>query len=227
MDRPDHTTELFRVTSNLFLFLTSFRRKVRHGVRVDIRDASDRLEEIFGQMAGEVRQDPRLEALYEKVKYPLVVLADEILLHSGWESAPQWEGQLLEEKMFGTNIGGEKYFSIANELRPDDTELAAILFTGIALGFGGKYRERPEKLSEVRKRLYRQNAEYMATLGDKITPAAYHVDPQPAKKLSPLLNLYRVLIVAFGVLVLYYILAFALWGQSMTELREAAKAMGL
>jgi type IV/VI secretion system ImpK/VasF family protein len=226
-DRPDHTTDLFRVTANLFLFLTSFRRKVRHGVRVDLRDAADRLEEIFGQMAGEAKQDPRLEALYEKAKYPLVVLADEILLHSSWEFAPQWEGQLLEEKMFGTNIGGEKYFSIANELRPDDTELAALLFTGIALGFGGKYRERPEKLSEVRKRLYRHNAEYIASLGEKITPAAYHVDPQPAKKLSPLLNLYRVLIVALGVLVLYYILAFALWGQSLGELREAAKAMGL
>ncbi len=226
-ERPDHTTELFRVTSNLFLFLTSFRRKVRRGVRVELRDASDRLEEIFGQMAGEVKEDPRLESLYEKAKYPLVVLTDEILLHSGWESAPQWEGQLLEEKYFGTNIGGEKYFSMANELRPDDTELAAVLFTGIALGFGGKYRERTEKLSEVRKRLYRQNAEYIASLGDKITPAAYHVDAQPAKKLSPLLNLYRVLIVAFGVLVLYYILAFALWGQSMSELREAAKAMGL
>lgn len=225
--RPDHTTELFRLTSPLFLFLTSFRRKVRRGVRVDLRDASDRLEEIFGQMAGESRQDPRLESLYEKVKYPVVVLADEILLHSGWEFAPQWEGQLLEEKYFNTNIGGEKYFSIANEIKPDDTELAAILFTGIALGFGGKYRERPEKLSEVRKRLYRLNAEYIATLGEKITPEAYHVDAQPARKLSPLLNLYRVLIVAFGVLVLYYILAFALWGQSMGELRDAARAMGL
>jgi len=225
--RPDHTTELFRLTAPLFLFLTSFRRKVRRGVKVDLRDAADRLEEIFGQMGGESRQDPRLESLYEKVKYPLVVLADEILLHSGWEFAPQWESQLLEERYFSTNIGGEKYFSIANEIKPDDTELAAVLFTGIALGFGGKYRERPEKLSEVRKRLYRLNAEYIASLGDKITPAAYHVDPQPARKLSPLLNLYRVLIVAFGVLVLYWILAFVLWGQSMGELREAAKAMGI
>jgi type IV/VI secretion system ImpK/VasF family protein len=225
--RPDHTTELFRLTAPLFLFLTSFRRKVRRGIRVELAEASDRLEEIFGQMGGESRQDPRLESLYEKVKFPLVVLADEILLHSGWEAAPQWEAQLLEEKYFSTNIGGEKYFSIANEIKPDDTELAAVLFTGITLGFGGKYRERPEKLSEVRKRLYRLNAEYIASLGDKITPAAYHVDPQPSRKLSPLLNLYRVLIVAFGVLVLYWILAFVLWGQSMGELREAARAMGL
>ncbi|MGH9369726.1 MAG: DotU family type IV/VI secretion system protein [Thermoanaerobaculia bacterium] len=229
MDRPqDYTAELFRVTSKLFLFLTAFRRRVRKGVRVELRDAADRLEEILTEQAREVRDDARLEALYEKVRYPLVVLADEILLHTGWEHAGPWEAQLLEEKYFGTNIGGEKYFSIANELDASkDTELAAVLYTGIALGFGGKYRERPEKLSEVRKRLYRTNAEWLATLGDKITPDAYHVLPEPARKLSPLLNLYRVLIVAFGVLVLYYILAFVLWETSMKELKEAARAMGL
>jgi hypothetical protein len=71
------------------------------------------------------------------------------------------------------------------------------------------------------------NAEWIATLGEKLTPEAYQVLPQPARKLSPLLNLYRVLIVAFGVLILYYILAFVLWGTAMGELRQAAKAMGL
>ncbi len=229
MDKPrDNTAEIFRATSKLFLFLTAFRRRVRKGLRVELRDVSDRLDEIFSDLGREVRDDPKLESLYEKARYPLVVLADEILLHSGWEYAPQWERQLLEEKYFNTNIGGEKYFSIANELDPTrDVELAAILSTGIALGFGGKYRERPEKLAEARKRLYRMNAEWIATLGDKITPEAYQVLPQPARKLSPLINLYRVLIVAFGVLVLYYILAFALWGTSMDELRQAARGMGL
>jgi type IV/VI secretion system ImpK/VasF family protein len=226
-ERTDHTTEIFRLSSKLFLFLTSFRRKVRKGLRVEIHEAASRLEETFAEQARDARQDARLDALYEKVRYPLVVLADEILLHSGWEYASQWEEQILEQKYFGTNIGGEKYFTIANELRPEDVELAAILFAGIALGFGGKYRERPEKLSEVRKRLYRQNAEYIAALGDKITPEAYHVDAVPARRLSPLINLYRVLIVAFGLLVLYYLVAFFLWRNSMEELREAAKAMGL
>jgi type IV/VI secretion system ImpK/VasF family protein len=226
-ERLDPTTELFRLVAKLLLFLTSFRRKVRKGLKVELFEAQGRLDEIFADQARQARQDPRLEALYEKVRYPLVVLADEILLHSGWEYAGQWEGQLLEEKTFGTNIGGEKYFSMVTELRPDDVAVAAILYTGITLGFGGKYRERPEKLSEVRKRLYRQSAEYFANLGDKITPAAYHVDPQPQRRLSPLVNLYRVLIVAFGLLVLYYVVAFFLWRGSMEELRAAAKAMGL
>jgi type IV/VI secretion system ImpK/VasF family protein len=225
--RPDYVTEIFRLTSGLFLFLTSFRRKVRKGVQIELSEASNRLDEILAAMAREAREDPKLDALYEKVRYPLVVLADEILLHTGWEHADQWNSHLLEERLFGSNIGGEKYFTIANEIRSEDTELAAILYTGIALGFRGKYRERPEKLAEVRQRLYRLNAEYVATFGDKITPAAYHVDPTPARRLSPLINLYRVLIVAFGILVLYYALTFALWSSSLSELRAAARAIGV
>ena len=225
--RPDYTTAIFRLTAGLFLFLTSFRRKVRKGVSVELSEASARLDEIFAAQAREAREDPKLEALYEKTRYPLVVLADEILLHSGWDHAAEWENHLLEEKVFGSNIGGEKYFSIANEMRPEETELAAILYTGIALGFGGKYRERPEKLADVRQRLYRMNAEYIASFGDKITPAAYHVDATPARRLSPLINLYRVLIVGGGVLVLYYILTFALWSSSLAALRAAARAMGI
>lgn len=226
-ERPDYTTALFRLTSELFLFLTSFRRKVRKGVKVEVSEAASRLDEIFAAQVREARQDPKLEALYEKARYPLVVLADEILLHSGWEHSAEWENQLLEEKVYGSNIGGEKYFTIASEIRPEETELAAILYTGIALGFGGKYRERPERLSEIRQRLYRLNAEYLATFGDKITPSAYHVDPTPQRRLSPLLNLYRVLIVAGGILILYWVLAFALWSSSIADLRAAARAMGI
>jgi type IV/VI secretion system ImpK/VasF family protein len=225
--RADYVTEIFQLTSGLFLFLTSFRRKVRKGVRIELSEASSRLDEIFAAMAREAREDPKLDALYEKVRYPLVVLADEILLQSGWEHADLWDSHLLEGRLFGSNIGGEKYFTIANEIRSEDTELAAILYTGIALGFGGKYRERPEKLADVRQRLYRLNAEYVASFGDKITPAAYHVDPTPARRLSPLINLYRVLIVAFGILILYYALTFALWSSSLSELRAAARAIGV
>jgi hypothetical protein len=75
VDKPrDDTAELFRVTAPLFLFLTAFRRRVRKGLRVDLRDVSDRLDEIFAEQGRRAREDPRLEALYEKARYPLVVL---------------------------------------------------------------------------------------------------------------------------------------------------------
>ena len=48
------------------------------------------------------RKDPRLDALYQKAKYPLVILADEIILNSDWQHSTIWEQNLLEQKYFNT-----------------------------------------------------------------------------------------------------------------------------
>ena len=221
----DSTTELFRVSSRLFLFLSSFRQKVRRGIRMEPSAVAGDLEQIFDEQARAVRGEPRLEALYEKARYPLVVLADEILLHSGWDRAPEWEQHIMEEKYFRTNIGGDQFFAIAKELRPEDVEIASIVFTGLALGFRGKYRERPEKAIEVKNRVYRLLAEYLADVGDKITPEAYHVTAAPARKLSPAVTLARVAIVGVGLLVLYYAITWLMWARSVDDLRAVVQAV--
>lgn len=221
----DSTTELFRVSSRLFLFLSSFRQKVRRGIRMEPSAVAGDLEEIFDEQARAVRGEPRLEALYEKARYPLVVLADEILLHSGWDRAAEWEQHIFEEKYFRTNIGGDQFFAIAKDLRPEDVELASVMFTGLALGFRGKYRERPEKAVEVKNRVYRLLAEYLADVGDKITPEAYHVTAAPARKLSPAVTLARVAIVGVGLLVLYYAITWLMWARSVDDLRSVVQAV--
>jgi type IV/VI secretion system ImpK/VasF family protein len=221
------TTDLFRVCSRLFLFLSSFRQKVRRGVRLEPDAVAADLQEIFDEQARAVRGDPRLDMLYEKARYPLMVLADEILLHSGWDRASEWEQHLFEEKYFKTNIGGDQFFTIAKELRPEDVELASIIFAGLALGFRGKYRERPEKAIDIKNRVYRLLAEYLADTGDKITPEAYHVTAAPARKLSPAVTLARVGIVGVGILVLYYGITWLMWARSVDDLRTVVQGMGL
>ncbi len=223
----DSTTDLFRICSRLYLFLSSFRQKIRRGIKLDPDAVAHDLEEIFQEQARAVKSDPRLDALYEKARYPLVVLADEILLHSGWEHAAEWEQRIFEEKYFKTNIGGDQLYNIAKELQPDDVELAAIVFAGLALGFRGKYRERPEKIVDIKKRVYRLLSEYLADVGDKITPEAYHVTAGPARKLSPAVTLARVAIVGVGLLFLYYAITWLMWARSVDELRTAVQAMGL
>ena len=223
----DYTTELFKVAAREFLFLSAFRQKVRKGVRVDIEDAAADIDEVFREQASAVRQDPRLQALYDQARYPLVVLADEILIHSGWEFARDWQDRLFEEKYFRSNIGGDQYFAIAKELKAEDVEFASIVYAGLALGFRGKYRERPEKLAEVRKSTYRLLSEYLATQSDKITPEAYTVMASAGKRLNPVVTLGRVAIIGFGVLIMYYLLTFLLWGSLMGEIRTAARAIGV
>ena len=223
MDRPrDYTTELFRLASPLFLFLVSFRRKVQKGYAASESMVVGDLDEIFARMGRQVRSDPRLEALYEKAKYPLVVLADEVLLSSGWEHADSWQRNhhLLEERLFGTNIGGDKIFSLASELRYEEVELASILFTAISLGVRGTYHHKPEKLAEIRNKLYRQMSEYLADSQHQLTPEAYHVTPKEAKRLSPAVTLARVAMVCAGLLVFYWVASWLLWSGAVSELRD-------
>lgn len=216
----DYTTKLFQLASPLFLYLVSFRRKVGKGYQVGLDMVKADLEALFARIERDARDDPRVEALYAKAKYPLVVLTDEVLLNSEWEHAQAWQsGHLLEERLFQTNIGGDKIFQIASELRYEDVELAAILFTVIALGVRGTFHHKPEKLAEVKAKLYRQLSEYVADAKGQITPGAYHVLAQGLKKISPAVTLARIAIVGFGIVVLYWIVTRGLWLGLVSELR--------
>ena len=226
MERPkDYTTELFNLASPLFLFLVSFRRKVQKRYSVSESMVLGDLEELFARMERMARADVRLEELYKKAKYPLAVLADEILIHSEWEHADSWQRQhLLEKRYFGTNIGGDEVFRLASELRYDEVEMAAILFTAIALGVRGTYHRKPDKLAEVRSKLYRQMSEYLADAQRQLTPAAYHVTPKEARKISPAVTLARVAIVSAGLLALYWVFALVGWNVMLSDLREIVES---
>jgi hypothetical protein len=62
---------------------------------------------------------------------------------------------------------------------------------------------------------------------DKITPEAYTVLASAGKRLNPVVTLGRVAIISFGVLVMYYLLTFLLWGSLMGEIRSAASPVGV
>jgi hypothetical protein len=79
----------------------------------------------------------------------------------------------------------------------------------------------------VRKNTYRLLSEYLASQSDKITPEAYTVMASAGKRLNPVVTLGRVAIISFGVLVMYYLLTFLLWGSLMSEIRTAARAIGV
>jgi type IV/VI secretion system ImpK/VasF family protein len=223
----DYTTQLFRLATPLFLFLVSFRRKVTKGFPVSDTMVKSELEEIFARMEREARQDPRLDALYARAKYPLVVLADEVLLSCEWQHTEVWQRQhLLEQAYFQSNIGGDKLFQIASELRYDDVEMASILYTAICLGARGTYHRKPEKLAEIKAKLYRQLSEYLAEVQKQITPDAYHVSARKAVKVSPAVTLARVAIVAVGIVVLYFLISRGLWAGLVSDLRGVVSSLG-
>lgn len=216
---------LFELASRLFLFLVTFRRKIRKGIYVDLSEVRSQLDAIFSEQEAMARSDPSLVALYEKAKYPLTVLADEVVLTCGWEHASAWESQTLEERHFGTRIGGDEFFVLIDQLKEDEAEVAQIFYACLCLGFRGRYREDALELRTLRTRLYRQTPDYVASLEENLCPDAYHVEEGSAGTLRPVLNLARVGIIC-GVLIIVFIVASRLgWKDVTEEISEAAKAL--
>ena len=155
------------------------------------------------------------------------MLADEVLLSCEWQHTEVWQRQhLLEQAYFQSNIGGDKLFQIASELRYDDVEMASILYTAICLGARGTYHRKPEKLAEIKAKLYRQLSEYLAEVQKQITPDAYHVSARKAVKVSPAVTLARVAIVAVGIVVLYFLISRGLWAGLVSDLRGVVSSLG-
>ena len=91
---------LNEVASDLFLFLVTFRRQVRKGLIPDMYQVRSQLLDIFEAQERHASEDARLEKLYEKGRYPLVVTADEILINANWAYSAQWEDEILEYEFF-------------------------------------------------------------------------------------------------------------------------------
>ena len=176
------------------------------------------LLELFGRLKRDAEHDRHLDTLYEEARYSLVVVADEVLLHSDWEHEEEWKNQhLLEQELFNSTTGGDDIFEIASDLEHHRTELAAILFTALSLG---SYHSKRDQLPEVKSKLYYQLTDYLANVkAEELTPKAYRVVPKEAVRFSPAITLARVLIFGLGLAGLYYGAARISWHNALAELR--------
>jgi type VI secretion system protein ImpK len=78
-----------------------------------------------------------------------------MLLHDDdWEGRLLWRDELLENRMFGTRIAGERFFERAERIAAlaerDGQELAPAYLLALCLGFRGRHRG-PEGESALRR----------------------------------------------------------------------------
>ena len=85
------------------------------------------------------------ESIYKEAQYIMAALADEIFLGlSTWTGRSYWEINLLEQRIFGTHVAGEKFFSNLNQFltlnEPLRKDLGFLYLTALGLGFRGQFR---------------------------------------------------------------------------------------
>lgn len=193
--------------SDLFLYLVIFRRQVRKGMTPEMAVVRRQLLDIFEEQKQMVSGDANLEKLYERVKYVLVVLADEILINSNWAYSSAWEDEILEWEFFKTRIAGEEFFNLLESEGEKDEELAEIYYTALSLGFVGQYADSPTRIFDLKRRLYRMLPGRFSDQDTRITPDAYYVAEGAGDPYKSLINLGRIALVCatilIGMLIIY------------------------
>lgn len=85
-----------------------------------------------------------LNAYYQEGLYIMAALADETFLTLDWVGQGFWDMYLIEQKIFKTQISGDKFFTNLDAYLlnrdPLTIDLGSLYYFTLALGFRGKYR---------------------------------------------------------------------------------------
>jgi type VI secretion system protein ImpK len=200
--------------------------------------AHERLASLLNRQEAEAQRGSGTYGrdLFQRAKYAMAALADEILLNSDHPHdahARVWGSHLMETALFRSQRAGEKIFDDIAEMQnlgAGAGELARVYLAVLGLGFQGVWRlmqGSEEKIAFDRKKLFRlaYGRDPVAITGQKrIAPAAYAstlTDGESGK-----LPHLRPWIYAMALLVLFYVAgSFAIWRYATYDLEPKVQAI--
>ncbi|OQY58008.1 MAG: hypothetical protein B6245_14040 [Desulfobacteraceae bacterium 4572_88] len=168
-------------------------------------------------------------SFYKEAQYVMAALADEIFLNLDWEGREAWKSNLLEFKLFGTYIAGELFFRKVDDLLkardPSYTEIAAVYFLAISLGFKGKFKGRQQDEGQIdfyRRQLFTfifQKSPDLFREAGRLFPESYdHTLREGSGKKLPYLKPWLWLILFL--FLLFLVVSHGIWAYSVQELDE-------
>lgn len=212
------------ICGRLFLFLTTFRRNAKTS-QIDPEWLRRSLIAIFDEQESLAARDLDLKRLYERAKYPLVALADEVALNTEWSGREKWEEDLLEQHFFGTAVAGEEFYVRLKEVAPDQDQLAEIYFLCLSLGFKGRYRSRPEERREMQQRLYRSLPGRLASKNEPLTPGAADATLERNMSKLPLVSTLRLVVMLCAAISLAFIAGRVIAEHELGKLKDQIHAV--
>ncbi len=207
---------LHEACTPLFSYLTTFRRNAETN-SASVEDLHGELERELDSIERTCDSDRKLRAQFQRVKYPLIAAADQVVLGSNWPNRMAWSMQLLEMKLCQTSEGGDRFFDIVDEVLGDTSndaaDVAHVLFTCIALGFQGKLYGARKELERKRQLLFEKAR--LASQEERLAPEAYGRNSPREPARLPTAGMLRFVLVAMGAL-LFALLA----GDAVTRFKN-------
>jgi type VI secretion system protein ImpK len=92
---------------------------------------------------------------FELARRALVYWIDEVLINSGWDHATEWKQHILEWDIYQERLRADRFYEIAHEAETlAGTDPLETFFLCVALGFRGRYVDRPKELEVWAERVY-------------------------------------------------------------------------
>lgn len=189
-----------------------------------------RLQTLLEHQAAQaaLRQGEYGAGMHREAMYVMAALADEVFLGLEWEGRVAWSSNLLETRLFGTQVAGERIFQRIDQLIAERDaarrEIAVVYLLALSLGFEGKFRggSATADLALLRGRLH----ELVFPRQPSVARGERHLFPQTYLHTLDHANLIRLPTVgrwtaALAVTIaLYLVAAHVAWVDVTTDLRQ-------
>src|ERR1700761_5064800 len=198
-------------------------------VQAGARQLAQRVQEAVMRHVG--LPGPRLPDGGEPVEmgYVMAALADEVFLQQlDWPGRAVWDRFLLEERLYGSRIAGERLFDLARLLiearATGQDDLVVALMQALALGFRGRYRAGNDRgeIRRLRRQLYQlalhQTAPNAVEWHDALPPA----EALEGGSLARVPPLRPWVYGAIGAVVLFFALTHLTWFSEIGGTLQAA-----
>jgi type VI secretion system protein ImpK len=180
---------------------------------------------------------PADRAAVEELRYLKAAIADEFLLSRPWPGQSRFTETLIETRLFGSSISGDKIFEQIDALLAETSgpppQMAPLYLFAIAIGFEGRYRgiQADRKLQPLRdalfRKIYRREPTLAPGLASQPVNAERVLSPQAYR--YPLSNIVPVRFFRFsrgfvgfiGVMLLLLVLSEVLWRVTSAPVRKA------
>ncbi len=218
----------------------------RIGSDDDQSSARAAAEEVCDKLAREIDTQtmeisrigtPADRAAVEELRYLKAAIADEFLLSRAWPGQSRFAETLIETRLFGSSVSGDKIFEQIDTLLAETSgsaaQMAPLYLFVIAIGFEGRYRgdRADHHLQPLRdalfRKIYRREPALAPGLANQPANADRVLSSQAYR--YPLSNIVPVRFFRFsrgfvgfiGVMLLLLILSQVLWRVTSAPVRKA------
>jgi len=209
------------------------------GARAAAEKVCDKLAREIDTQTMEISRigTPADRAAVEELRYLKAAIADEFLLSRPWPGQSRFTETLIETRLFGSSVSGDKIFEQIDALLAETSgsaaQMAPLYLFVIAIGFEGRYRgdQADHHLQPLRdalfRKIYRREPALAPGLANQPANADRVLSSQAYR--YPLSNIVPVRFFRFsrgfvgfiGVMLLLLILSQVLWRVTSAPVRKA------